>query len=319
MLKKLKGMIYGVAVGDALGVPYEFSTRIQLKVHPCRKMDGHGTYNQPAGSWSDDTSLTLCLLDCIRYKRGTIDLEEVTRNFINWMYHDQFTANNVRFDIGNSTRVAINNMKNGNKPPYGYGLSTHNGNGALMRISPLVPYLADVADIEERFDLVKEVVQMTHLSPVNYVGCHIYIEYMIQLWNNNGDRMQDLSLAIEKLVEFYDKKDSQIQPDKDEYNAFCQYHRILNMDIAELKEDDIRSTGDVIDTLEASIYCFLNTESYQGAVLKAVNLGDDTDTIAAITGSMAGLYYGFDDIPAKWVNTLLNADLIADTIEKSLR
>lgn len=308
MDKNLRGIIYGLAVGDALGVPYEFCTRNEMKKNPCNKMRGYGTYNQPIGSWSDDTSMTLCLLDAINYKTKEINEKLVIENFINWKDASLFTANNYRFDIGNTTRKAIDNMKRGIF--YANKNDTHNGNGALMRISPLVPLLIDVDDMDKRFLTTKNIVIMTHANEINYVGCHIYIEYMISLWNNKLDKIQSLSKTIEKLVPFYENKP--------EYNAFCEYHRIINEDLYSLKEYEIKSTGYIIDTLEASLYCFLHTENYKSAVLKAVNLGEDTDTIAAITGSMCGLYYGFSDIPSSWIDKLLNTDLIEDTIEKAI-
>ncbi len=315
MNEKLKSIIYGVAVGDALGVPYEFRSRKEMSRNSCEDMIGYGTYNQPAGSWSDDTSLTLCLLDAIDYKAEEIDFDKAKQNFMDWCFHAKFTAKNVRFDIGNTTIQAINKMKQGvDVFKCGITENTANGNGSLMRISPLIPLLEDIEDMESRFRIVEQVSSMTHRHTISVVGCHIYTEIMRLLWNGL-EKQASVSIAIQKLISFYEDKNE--KPYDISYkNAFYKYQRIFKDDFSSLKEKEINSEGYVVSTLEASLYCLLKSNTYEETVLRAVNLGDDTDTTAAIAGSMAGLYYGFNAIPKDWVETLLNKMLIDSIINK---
>lgn len=315
MYNRLKSMIYGVAVGDALGVPYEFCSRSEMKEEPCKDMIGYGVYDQPAGSWSDDTSLTLCLLDAIDYNKQVIDFDIAKQNCIDWCFQERFTANNVRFDIGNTTFQAIKRMSNGvNLFNCGSKEDTHNGNGSLMRISPLVPLLVNIKEIENRFQLIEKVSCMTHGHVISIVGCHIYCEIMMNLWNGM-EKFKAISNAIKKLKEFYEDK-NEIPYDISYREAFYKYERIFSDDFASLSNKHILSHGYVLVTLEASLWCFLNGKDYEDIVLMAVNLGKDTDTTAAIAGSMAGLYYGIENIPEDWICTILNKDLIERIIEK---
>ena len=318
---KLYSINYGLAVGDALGVPYEFLDREEMENYPCTDMIGYGTYNQPPGSWSDDTSLTLCLLDGIDYYNHTIDFGKVKQNMIDWKNNNAFTANNIRFDIGNTTSIAIQNMEKG-EDIFKCGVSDkrNNGNGSLMRISPLVLFLKDEDDIQERFNLVQKVSSMTHSHIISVIGCHIYIEYMLQLLKN--DHLSNLEETIKILDDFY--KNSNYATEYAMFEritklTFLQPIYVSSRLYANKKEYDtsiIKSSGYIVDTLEASIFCFLSTYSYDSSVLKAVNLGEDTDTIAAITGSMSGLYYGYDNIFKKWIADLLNKPLIDKIIKE---
>ena len=274
---RLKSIIYGTAIGDAVGVPYEFKSRTTMKDEPCIDMVGFGTYEQPAGSWSDDTSLTLCLLDATDYKHLNIDFEKTKKNFVNWCFSDKFTANNVRFDIGNTTFQAIRKMKNGvNVFSCGSKENTHNGNGTLMRISPLIPLLINMENIESRFHLVELVSCMTHGHVLSIVGCHIYTEIMINLWNGM-EKQEAVSNAVQKLVVFYENK-NEVPYDISYKQAFYQYERIFKDNFSSLKEREILSYGFVLVTLEASLWCFLNGKNYKDVVLMSVNLGNDTDT-----------------------------------------
>lgn len=332
MDKDLKSIIYGLAIGDALGVPFEFISRNLMNLNPCKDMNGFGTHNQPIGSWSDDTSLTLCLLDAISYKNHIIDKKLVAQNMISWLDQAKFTANNIRFDVGFSTRRSIMKMKtHKNLSKCGDTSFNQNGNGALMRIAPLVLFLKDEQDIFNRFLLTKEYVSMTHGNEINIIGCHIYIEFMLQiLKHKNMDKFEILNNTISILNEFYSNLENYLDYEDAlsyEYLYNEHYKRIINKTIFQnrwkgLKQDYdidiIKSSGFIVHSLEASIFCFMTTNNYKESVLLAVNLGEDTDTIAAITGSMSGLYYGIENIPKDWIDKLLNKSLINETIEKSL-
>jgi ADP-ribosylglycohydrolase len=166
-----------------------------------------------------------------------------------------------------------------------------------MRIAPLVFYLRDKLKTK-RFQTTKAVSSITHAHTWSVAACFIYLEY------------------LRKLLAGTDKKAAYTELQSD-FQGGCPYidsatlgkfDRILRTDISTLPEAAIRSGGFVIDTLEAALWCFLTTDTYRGAVLKAVNMGDDTDTTAAVTGALAGLYYGEDAIPADWLDNLAGLD-----------
>lgn len=288
---KMFGGLFGFFVGDALGVPVEFSTRDERKRDPIKEMRAYGTYHQPFGTWSDDTSLTLCLIESIN---DYYSAQGVANNFIKYYRDGYLTPYCEVFDIGNSTRDAINRMIQGINPvECGGKTEQDNGNGSLMRVLPLAYYVKNMLPIEQ-IEIVEEVSSLTHSHKRSKFACIFYIEFVINLLNvNKKDE------AYKKTIEFVNKYC--IESYSEEID---NYRRILDGTIASCNEEKIKSSGYVIDTIEASLWSFLTTESYNEAVLKAINLGGDTDTIAAIVGGMAGTYYGFQSIPDNWIQNL---------------
>ncbi|KXS49585.1 ADP-ribosylglycohydrolase [Halanaerobium congolense] len=303
MLKnKLKAGIIGHLVGDALGVPVEFKSRKELKKDPVSDMQGYGTYNQVPGTWSDDSSLTLCLLESLL--KG-YNLNDQAEKFISWLDDAYWTAGGETFDVGNTTRVSIAKLRQGIEPTAaGAGGERDNGNGSLMRILPLAFYLIDV-DSAEKFKKTKEVSSLTHSHPRSILGCYLYLDYAQRLIMGAG-LQQSYEQTVKHVNQFIAK---------DNFSSELKYYnRIAAGNIKDLAENEIRSTGYVVDTLEAVFWVLLNSNSYQESVLKAVNLGEDTDTVAAITGGLAGIYYGFNSIPKKWVKQLARLNDILELI-----
>ena len=263
----LKTAIYGLAVADALGVPYEFLTRGSFEAV---EMVGYGSYQQPAGTWSDDTSLVLATCDSIRAK-GKIDPVDMQQRFKHWLFEGAYTPDGLTFDVGNATREALTR---------GHGLSDEysNGNGSLMRVLPLAFTAADPSNIEA-------VSSITHAHATSVEACLLYVDIARRLLR--GQQLPEILSDIETST---------------------TYARLRTL--AELTEDDIRSSGYVVDTLEAALWCLLTSTSYPETVLKAVNLGDDTDTVAAVAGGLAGIIYGLEGIPADWLSQLRNKELL---------
>jgi ADP-ribosylglycohydrolase len=254
-------------------------------------MRGYGSHNQPPGTWSDDTSLALCLADSL--SRGFAP-DDMARNFIQWRDEGAFTANGEVFDIGISTEKAISRLTAGVTPEKaGCAGVNENGNGSLMRIAPLVFYLNGRPEAE-RFNATRAASSITHAHPWSVAACFIYLEYLLKLLNG-----RDKVNAYTGLRHEFRPGNPHIGDD-----VLGKFSRILEADISAQPESGIRSGGFVIDTLEAAFWCFLTTDSYRDAVLKAVNLGDDTDTTAAVTGALAGLCYGVEGIPSDWLETL---------------
>ena len=350
------GGILGLAVGDALGVPVEFQSRKSLRQNPVTNMRGCGTYDQPPGTWSDDTSLALCLLDGLTQKglRNTDDSDlplpdytDIMQRFISWRDEGKYTAHDDVFDIGIVTGKALKRFKNGNEPLKCGGTSEHdNGNGSLMRILPIALYFPAIdklyhgqgpSSCREHYvflsPYVHDISSLTHAHKRCQVACGLYAtivrmlldkSYLAKLKTHTSGYCHcgscvviDLKSAIhsgleegKRIYEFLDRDD-------DKYlDELAHYKRLFKRDFATLPEEEINSSGYVVDTLEAALWCLLNTDNYRDCVLKAVNLGNDTDTVAAIAGGLAGVYYGVDAIPKEWLNQLVRANYIKELCEK---
>jgi len=297
-----KDALLGVAIGDALGVPVEFVSRRKRDEDPVTGMLGNGTHNQPTGTWSDDTSLTLCLAEMLC---GPYNLKTLAGYFINWKEHGFYTARGFVFDIGIATSIAIQRLATGSEPTNGGGKDEYsNGNGCLMRILPLVFFIKDKR-VEERFSITKDVTSLTHGHIRSVMACFIYLEYALLLMKG-----YDKVTAYDEMIK--NVKGFLVQNNECTEQELNKFHRVLeiqvdNYDLSPLKDldvDEVNSSGYVVSTLEASMWCILHTNNFSEAVLKAVNLGDDTDTTAAVTGGLAGLLYGAETIPNEWLEVL---------------
>jgi ADP-ribosylglycohydrolase len=293
---KVKDGIIGFVVGDALGVPVEFSYREELEENPITGMEGYGTFNQPPGTWSDDSSMTIATMTSIINKRG-IDYTDIMDEFCRWCYEGEYTPHGEVFDIGNTTSRGLHRYKQGCDALNCGGKSTHdNGNGSLMRILPLA-YLPEID-----YETVENVSSLTHAHARSRISCALYVEIAKSMLSNSG-------LSIDEHVENSNEKIMEYYKGNDELEHF---QRIFNNDFS----NGILSGGYVIDTLETVIYCLRNTDNYKDAVLKAINLGGDTDTNAAICGGLAGIYYGYDSIPIDWIKELSELDMLLELCEK---
>lgn len=303
MLKdKLKGMLYGGIVGDILGVPFEFKDRGTFN---CTDMVGYGTHNQPVGTWSDDTSMTLATIDNIIQNGTEIDL---MFKFLEFRNNGKYTPHGKVFDIGSTVVNAIDefeyNISNGINDVSNCGQDGEydNGNGALMRISPIITIL-DEYDSSKSFDLINRYTSLTHSYPRSVIASIIYLELLQQLLEY--DKLE----SIENVFKITQKMYFPILPFK-YVDELSTYNDFFNMKLLDKQYSELKSSGYVVDTLFSAIWCFYYSNSFEDAVLKAVNLGGDTDTIASITGSLAGIYYGYDSIPKKWINKIVKKDYI---------
>lgn len=302
---KIKSVLFGVAIGDALGVPVEFESRFYLDKNPVRAMQTGGVHDQPAGTFSDDSSLTFCLAEALTKE---FNLDEIGAYMVRWYYDNFWTAHGEVFDIGITTQAAIERISNGVElDKTGEYSESSNGNGSLMRIAPLVFYVHNM-DLDERFACVKKVSALTHGHMRSVLACMYFIEFALGLLSNSDkyevyhalqnqfcEMLMLLGIAVEESVVF---------------------DRLLRGSIYELNSSDIQSSGYVVHTLEASIWCLLTTHSFEEAVLTAVNLGEDTDTTAAVTGALAGIVYGVDAIPDEWLAVLARRTDIENLAER---
>ncbi len=307
---KSKEGIMGFVVADALGVPYEFVKREDLDEYPINDMIGHGTYNQPKGSFSDDSSMILCTIDSIICKKE-IDYDEIMSRFLKWYNDGEYTPNGKCFDIGKTTIKGLSNYEIGISPlKCGSKKERDNGNGSLMRILPIAYYIGPKDHLEsEDVDLIYNISRLTHSHIRCLISCHIYCEIICNLLKNDGNLRELISKSIDNIIGYYKDKD-----EREEFNN--HFRRIIDKSIFDESRDNISSKGYVISSLEAALWSLVNTTNYKDAVLKAANLGEDTDTIAAISGGIAGIYYGYEHIPEDWVNSIIKKDKILDLLDK---
>ncbi|RMF89508.1 MAG: ADP-ribosylglycohydrolase family protein [Nitrospinota bacterium] len=302
---KVLDALMGVCVGDALGVPVEFQPRSLLRQQPVRDMIGYGTHHQPPGTWSDDTSLTLCLAESLCHG---YDLYDIGQKFVQWYEQNLWTPHGRVFDVGVTTQKAIRRLRAGKVPPQEAGGRDEgsNGNGSLMRILPIAFYVRSLPP-EQRFRIVAEVSALTHGHRRAILSCCAYIELALHL------------LAGQPAEVAYRQMQHTMQTHFAHEDELPMLSRVITQDISRLPEGEIRSSGYVVHTLEAALWCFLTSHSYAETVLKAVNLGEDTDTTGAVAGGLAGIYYGVEDIPAHWVAQIARREEIIALAERLQR
>jgi ADP-ribosylglycohydrolase len=303
-----RNVILGLIVGDLLGVPVEFYTRAELKKNPVVGLQEFGTHHQPQGTWSDDSSLSLCLAEALCFD---FDLKKIGENFVKWYYENHWTPHGNVFDVGMTTRSAIERLKKGVRPDLaGDWEEGSNGNGSIMRILPLLFELNKYTDNKKRYALIKDVSSITHAHARSCLACYYLLEFASVILSEYKYPLSEAyTIANHNLVKLVNELG--INPDE-----LMKFNRLTNGDIDKFSEKDIHSSGYVIHTLEASIWCLLTTNSFKEAVLKAVNLGGDTDTTASVTGGLAGLYYGEEAIPSEWINSIVKLDDVNNLIDK---
>ena len=303
--------IMGVVVGDALGCPVQFESRKEVSRHPVTDMRGYGTFNLPEGSWTDDSSLTIALLESIR-RIGKIDLDDIMENFMNWLYDGDFTPYGQSYDIGRGTMQAIDRYsRNRNAKKCGGGEEWNNGNGSLMRIMPACIYCSvmETSGIYsdcDAIDVIHSVGGLTHAHIRSNIACGLYFFMVKQILIGEGPLQERMREGLTQGFAFYESR----LADKENLHY---YDRLRDLTaFKSLPAEKIKSTGYVVDALEAAVWSLITTDRFDQALLKAVNLGDDTDTVGAIAGGLAGLYYGYDTIPENWLSAIKRREWIEE-------
>lgn len=302
-------VILGFAIADAIGVPVEFSWREDLKKNPVISMRGHGTYDQPVGTWSDDTTMTIATMESIA-RLKTIDYNDIMTNFAKWYNDDAFTIDGL-FDIGRTTNHAINRFLKGT-PALDCGDKDieSNGNGSLMRIMPIALYLYSKHGnnlSNDDMEIIHNVSALTHGHEISKMCCGFYCLIAAELLEGKSPK-EAVAIGFSKGVKFY-KEVPVFAP------MLKYFDRLLDSGFVNLPEDMIESSGYVLHTLEAAIWCLLNTTDYKSLILKAVNLGRDTDTVGAVASGLGALAYNVDDLPAEWIAKLRKREYLENIEE----
>lgn len=286
-VSKFKGALLGLAIGDAIGAQVEFQTRGSFP--PVTDMVGGGVFRLPAGAWTDDTSMALCLAESLLEKG--FDPKDQMERYVQWWQHGYMSSTGRCFDIGGTTREAlVSFLKRGH--PYSGDISVNrSGNGSIMRLAPIALYYARKPDMAIRYAGLSSCT--THASHPCVDSCDFLVQVLIAALNGadkdfitarNSFPVRNLTTTVQSIISA-------------QYRAKTQ--------------QQISSGGYVLDTLEAAMWCFYHGETYEETVLLAANLGDDADTVGAVAGQIAGAYYGMINIPQPWIRRLIRSKQIA--------
>ena len=283
---KVRGAFLGLAIGDALGTTLEFKPPGTFT--PISDMVGGGPFDLKVGEWTDDTSMALCMADSLLECRE-MNLADHLHRYTRWWTEGYNSVTGHCFDIGNTVRTALHNYAC-NKTIYaGSDRPMSAGNGSIMRLAPVALYYRKWP-IEEALLQCAESSRTTHQAPECLIACRLLGYLMIRAINHTG--------SIEELLHISEQDWSIIDPT----DAGPKLRAIAQGSYRDKEPPQIRGTGYVVDSLEAALWAFAHSHSFEHGALKAVNLGDDADTTGAVYGQLAGAYYGYQSIPKHWRN-----------------
>ncbi len=301
---RVKEGIIGSAIGDALGTTTKGQAREHLLEHPVLKMTPCIKKGIPKGAWGDSTSLMVATTYAIT-KRG-LDYDYIAENCVSWFTSNRFCSVGESFGIGQTTLKSLIRFTQRQKSATecGEGLIKDNGNSALKMVLPLAYYfIANKETKENVYTTIKNVCSITHRHEISICACYIYVHYAMFLLNGNNK-----FAAIKKLKTL-------------DYSMFSNntleyFSRILVGNLSELDIDEINSTSFVVDTLESIIWCFIKSDNYKDCIIATTNIGDDTSSIGALTGALAGIYYGTNKIPKDWYDNVRRKDYLTTISEE---
>ena len=287
-----RGALVGLAVGDAIGTTVEFCDRGSFE--PLTDMVGGGPFDLDPGQWTDDTSMALCLAHSLA--ECGFDPRDQMERYVRWWRQGYMSSTGNCFDIGNTVRTALSTFEDSGDPTSGTMDEWSAGNGSIMRLAPVPIFF--YPDRAMTISYSGESSLTTHGLPVCRDACRL-LGTMVHEALKNSDKLAIMRAGVE--IELCD-----------------EIAIIARQEWDELGLDDIRGSGYVVDSLKAACWCFARSSSFEEAVLDAANLGDDADTTAAVSGQLAGAYYGFSGIPRRWTEKLHACSEIMDISDSLL-
>lgn len=316
--------VMGLVVGDALGVPVQFFKREEIRSRECGPvigMEAGGVYKMPEGTWSDDSSMALASLAGILERKEANPLDIMLR-FANWLLKGEYTPFGEPFDQGNSCLKAILAFaKNLDVTTCGVTGEHANGNGALMRILPVCLYYYErqtkgLISEKEALEGIQSICALTHNHLRSHMCCGLYYFMVKQVADSLAEPKQEKRELIDLLQEAIDHGLKYYGRESACRTEMVHLARLFYLkEFRDLPEEQIKTTGYVVDTIEAAIWCLITTTSFQECLLKVVNLGEDADTVAAVAGGLAGLYYGYEAIPKEWLDVIKKREWIEGLCE----
>lgn len=285
LLDRYRGSLLGLACGDAVGTTVEFESRGSFP--PVVDMTGGGVFNLPAGAWTDDTSMALCLATSLVHCNG-FDARDQMNRYTNWWQWGYLSATGQCFDIGMTGCRALQRYAVTQDPIAGDAAPHTASNGSLMRLAPVV--LRFAADVQQVRHFARLSSATTHGAPEALDCTQLFAELLHQALQGASKQALLRAATPHYLSE--------------------SVNQLARADYQRKSIDQIKGSGYCVESLEAALWCFHQTDSFDAAVLLAANLGDDADTTAAIVGQLAGAHYGVSAIPGDWLNRLVMADEI---------
>lgn len=297
-IQKAKGSLLGLALGDSLGTTLEFKRKDGYR--PISDIVGGGYFELEPGQWTDDTSMALCLADSLISKRGHDALDQMTR-YHRWREFGENSVTGSCFGIGRTVNASINRFVGTGEPNAGSRAYNTAGNGSIMRLAPVAIFYSPTKNIALNIaiDKAKDSSIVTHAEPRTIEAYQIMAWLLFHIFdgaNNKEKLFNDLASAFTSLTPQSKSVASGSFLTKERYQIF--------------------GTGFVIDSLEAALWCFANSDGFEEGALLAANLGDDADTTAAVYGQLAGAFYGVDALPIHWLEKLAWRKKIEETAER---
>jgi ADP-ribosylglycohydrolase len=301
VMKRFRGSFIGLAVGDALGVPLEFQSPGTFE--PVTDMIGGGKFDLELGEWTDDTSTALCLAQSLIEMKG-FNPEDQLNRYLRWYHEGYLSVNGSCFDIGNTTREALMRYEETGEPFSGPDHERSAGNGSLMRLAPVPLFYFQNPSLA--IELSGDSSRTTHQHPLAIDACK-YTAGLIVGALNGESKETILSRRYCPIPRYWDENILEIEVDE----IACGSYKNRN-------PPEINGKGFVVRSLEAALWAFYNTDSFEEGCLSAVNLGDDADTVGAIYGQIAGAYYGESGISERWIDKLAKYDMISCIVDELL-
>ncbi len=295
LLDRYLGCMFGMAVGDALGAPVEFQQPGTFEL--IFDMRAGGPFNLPAGHWTDDTSMALCIAASLIEKRDFIPLDIIQR-FVRWYRQGYLSSTGACFDIGNRTRAALEDFERSGQPFRSAGFCDFPSNGSIMRLAPIpMAYRADPA---RAIHLASESSRLTHNHPDAQDACRYLAALTIGALN--GASKADL------LQPFFN-------PAENTWRNTPLTGAMADLAAGAYRgkpQADIHPSAHAVRCLEAALWAFMRTDSFEDGLLQIVNMGDDSDTTGAVYGQLAGAFYGHDAFPQRWLDDLAQPNLLRE-------
>lgn len=281
---RAKGALWGLIVGDCLGDVLQFGPPREIG-NFVRDMEAGGPFNTPAGYWTDDGSMALCIIDAYNASGGKYDLTAIADTFVKWRYEGYLSSLPCAFDIGGATSRGLSNyfrdgcLKNGDEETQ--------GNGSLMRNAPAFLIGAHENEAGYYYLVTHEVSDITHNS--------LAVRTQVNRLDDILDR--HIFIGCKTLEE----------------GCYCD---LAKREFAHRSE--VRNSGHCVNTLDSALWAFHITDSFENALVQAVNNGHDADSVGAVCGQIAGSYYGYSGIPERWLAKIKDREKLDGMIEKFL-
>lgn len=301
MENRIKGFVYGFAVGDAMGNPYEGYRRSVLENSGVKIMKKGNVHKTEEGTFSDDTSLMLATMDSIG-EIGRVDFQNLMECYSDWLFEGKYTSGGKTFGIRETIFNSINKFKNGMEAILcGDDFEDNSEGSAIIRIIPVVIYLyskygAEFYNDDEALYYLFGAIELTNKQDSNLIGIVYLCVLISNILQGNTLRESITNCSLFIIKEFSEEE------------IFYKFEKLINVNL--LKKDKINSDNDIVQILECIVYGLLNKSNFDELVLFLVGLGGSTDIITSIGGGIGGLYYGFDKIPTEWINILKNKKII---------